>query len=133
MRYVCILLLLVILQGGRAAGRPQAAAQRGAGASEPLATLMDEGQEVYGIDCVECHADGGMGPSLVGNFALANRDRVVKAILAGVSDGDMPAFGPNLTDRKVAAVATYVRNAWDNQFGVVLEADVKRLREEGKK
>jgi mono/diheme cytochrome c family protein len=40
----------------------------------------------------------------------------------------MPPFG-SLTDRQVAAVATFVRNTGSNAYGVVLEADVARVRE----
>lgn len=89
---------------------------------------MGEGAEIYGADCMECHRDGGMGPVLTGHTALADQDRVIRSILAGASGGDMPAFGPTLSDRQVAAVATYIRSAWNNAPGVVLEADVRRAR-----
>jgi mono/diheme cytochrome c family protein len=39
----------------------------------------------------------------------------------------MPPFA-GLTDRQVAAVATFVRNTGSNAYGVVLEADVARVR-----
>src|SRR5699024_5133872 len=31
----------------------------------------------------------------------------------------MPAFGPLITDQQVAAVATYIRNSWGNDYGGV--------------
>jgi mono/diheme cytochrome c family protein len=93
------------------------------------AELMDEGQSVYGTNCLECH-EGGAGPSLAANADLSNKDTVVKRILRGSDNGDMSEFGSTLTDREVAAVATYVRNSFDNMFGIVLETDVKKVRDE---
>ena len=88
---------------------------------------MAEGQEIYSRDCYECHTDGGMGPTLNGRTWLSDKSRVLKILLHG--GGDMPEFGPTLTDRELAAVATFVRNNWDNRFGVVTETDVKRARD----
>jgi len=39
----------------------------------------------------------------------------------------MPAF-PNLTDREIAAVATYIRNSWGNEYGIAREASVAFAR-----
>jgi mono/diheme cytochrome c family protein len=33
----------------------------------------------------------------------------------------MPGFGAALSDREVAAVATYVRNSFGNEYGIVGE------------
>ena len=102
--------------------------------ADQLAALKDEGQVIYSRECASCHAgDGtgdGAGPSLAGNTNLSNKDHVVRRILGGTGDGGMDPFGKVLTDRQVAAVATFVRNAWDNSNGVVLEADVKVIRAE---
>jgi len=101
-----------------------------------LKELKDEGQVIYSRECASCHgADGtgdGAGPSLAGNTALANRTLVIKRILEGEVDKGMDPFGKVLNDREVAAVATFVRNAWENTHGVVLEADVKTVREQSK-
>ena len=94
---------------------------------------MDDGEPVFGADCAACHgAEGseGAAPALVGNAALGNKERVIKQILEGVPARGMPPFARTLTDRQVAAVSTFIRNAWDNAYGAVLEADVKRLRDE---
>ena len=40
----------------------------------------------------------------------------------------MPAFGWKLSDAEIAAVATYVRNAWGNAAAPVSEAKVSELR-----
>jgi mono/diheme cytochrome c family protein len=40
----------------------------------------------------------------------------------------MPAFGWQLTDVQVAAVATYIRNSWGHAAEAVTENDVKKAR-----
>jgi mono/diheme cytochrome c family protein len=95
-----------------------------------LAALMDTGEALYGTNCSECHQDGGVGKALAGDSRLANADLVIKQLLHGSSNGDMPEFGSTLDDGQVAAVATYVRNSWGNQFGIVLAENVKKLREQ---
>ena len=42
-------------------------------------------------------------------------------------NGAMPAQG-NLSDYDIAAVATYVRNAWGNDDGIVTPEDVQAVR-----
>ncbi len=107
----------------------QATPPAAAVSAELQAALMNEGQVVYGRDCAECHAEGGIGAALGGNAHLADKDRVITRILQGSTDGAMAAFGPSLTDREIAAVGTFIRNTWDNAFGAIVEADVKRVRD----
>jgi len=97
--------------------------------AEVRAALMNEGQVVYGRDCAACHAEGSIGALLGGNASLADKDRVITRILQGTPDGAMANFGPSLTDREIAAVATFIRNTWDNAFGAIVDADVKRVRD----
>jgi mono/diheme cytochrome c family protein len=40
----------------------------------------------------------------------------------------MPAFGRFLTDDQIAAVATYIRNAWGNAAPAVTAEQVKHMR-----
>ena len=88
---------------------------------------------VYTRECASCHgADGqgdGAGPALSGDMALANKEQVIRQILHGGDKGTMDPFAAVLTDRQVAAVATFVRTSWDNAYSAVLETDVKPLRE----
>jgi mono/diheme cytochrome c family protein len=77
---------------------------------------------------VPCHgtdAQGGAGPALAGNAFLASASAVANQIVNG--GGYMPPFG-QLSDRQIAAVATYVRNSFTNSFGVVTEAQVAIVR-----
>ena len=106
-----------------------------AAASDELAGLVNEGAVVFGTSCVSCHdADGGDGPApaLSGHVSMGARDHVVRQILRGNAEKGMPAFATLLSDRQIAAVATYIRNSWENAHGVVLEADAKRVRDESK-
>lgn len=113
-----------------AAGRPAPARQDAAAVA--LTTLEGEGQVIYARDCASCHgAEGnsdGAGPALDANTNLQNKDHVLKRILGGSPEKGMEAFGKTLTDREIAAVATYVRNAWNNADGIVLESEVKTAR-----
>jgi mono/diheme cytochrome c family protein len=125
-----LLLLWAAVIAGAAARQASSDVQPTA---EQLAALMDEGQAVFGADCAACHgAEGseGAAPALAGNASLASKEHVIRQILEGNPARGMPPFAQSLTDRKVAAVGTFIRSAWDNAHGVVLEADVKRLRDE---
>jgi len=103
-------------------------------AAEQLAELKAEGQVIYSRECASCHgADGqgdGAGPPLNGDMTLANKEHVIQRILGGTSDGGMDPFAKVLTDRQIAAAGTFVRNGWENAYGVVLEADVRTMREQ---
>ncbi len=94
-----------------------------------MAALFDQGAEIYGINCLECHMEGGVGRKLDGDAALANAETVITQLLEGSPNFTMPAFASTLSDREIAAVATYVRNAGENHYGIVREADVRRLRD----
>ena len=109
-----------------------AATQQPAGAAQTdalLAQLKTEGQAVYARICVACHGaegQGGVGVRLAGNSQLRNARYIAGLIIGGGQQ--MPAFGRLLSDREIAAVATYVRNSWGNQFGVITEEEVKAVR-----
>ena len=110
-----------------AATAPDASGERSpASGDEELHELLAEGADVFVENCAECHgtagAGTGAGPRLVGNDDLQNAPRVTRQVLFG---GDMmPSFGTHLTDHEVAAVLTYVRNSWGNDFGVLTEEEV---------
>jgi len=83
--------------------------------------LFEQGQQLYQDNCVLCHKDSGEGDppmfsALSGNDQLADPVRIVRNIHQGM--GTMPPF-PDLTAEQIAALATYVRNAWANDFGNV--------------
>jgi mono/diheme cytochrome c family protein len=80
-----------------------------------------------------------MFPPLKGNANVqsTNPTSVIRVILEGartvVTDrqptpSSMPSYDWKLTDDEIAAVATYVRNAWGNAAPEVSAGDVKSLR-----
>ncbi len=83
------------------------------------------GAQVYNAFCSACHgADGkgekGVVPALDGNGMIlaAGPHNVINVIIGGVeakgSFGVMPALGDSMTDKQIADVANYVRQAWSN-------------------
>ncbi len=98
-----------------------------------LADLMREGEGVYRI-CAACHGSAGeglpggqeAGPPLAGNVALSAVGGLLRQIINGGTY--MPGLGGSLSDRRIAAVATYVRNSFGNTFGIVTEEQVAAAR-----
>jgi mono/diheme cytochrome c family protein len=106
------------------------------------------GAELFTQHCATCHGEQGQGMKVEGNVALpalaANRavtmpntTNLVRILLAGgyapSTAGNprpfgMPPFVHVLNDSDIAAVTTYIRNAWGNQAGSVTAADVVRVR-----
>jgi mono/diheme cytochrome c family protein len=81
--------------------------------------LLDLGRSVYSENCEACHQPSGEGvppsfPALDGNPAVADGAFVARQVRAGKEA--MPAF-PDLSTEEIAAVATYIRNAWSNAYG----------------
>lgn len=75
------------------------------GAVEP-ADAAGLGATVFAANCTQCHAPGGIGPTLEGNPRAANEGNVRDAVTFG--RGMMPAFGPTLRQEELDAVVTYV-------------------------
>jgi len=103
--------------------------------AEPMAAtaqkpeLMKQGEALFTVNCESCHGsrgEGGAGPALVGNRKLVDADFVIRQIMYG--SRFMPKFGEKLSDKEVAAVATFIRESWGNSFGVILEEGVKKHR-----
>ncbi len=113
-------------------------------AAAPDQAVMDAGKAVYLDSCAACHrSDGGgvarMFPPLAKNANVQSSDptTLVRMILQGartaVTDqtptpSSMPAYGWKLDDGEVAAVATYVRNAWGNSAPAVSPDEVRSLK-----
>lgn len=88
-----------------------------------------QGQSLYEQECAICHQETGLGippdfPALAGNSIVADVNRIVSNIHEG--RGNMPAF-PTLTAEELAALATYVRGAWENSFEPVEPDEVAAL------
>ena len=121
--------------------RVQPVATAAAFDSKPIAEL---GAAIYAQRCVDCHGKNGEGvsgvyPALDGNVSVLEPTGInaMRAILLGgfapATAGNprpysMPPFAQQLSDADVAAVATYIRQAWSNHAPVVLERDVIKYR-----
>ena len=127
-------------------GLPQTVAKAVAKATDsPVATqTLSVGAKLYEAHCADCHGLRGQGredvyPALAGNRALLmdNSNNLAHSVLGGgyaaataghARPFGMPPFMLRLTDREIAAVLTYVRNAWGNQAGALSEFDINKLR-----
>ena len=112
---------------------------------KPSAATLERGAKVYEQHCAQCHGDNGEGkpgafPALAGNRAVVLQDptNLVRVVLQGgylpATAGNprphgMPPFMQVLGDDDVAAVSTFVRNAWGNQAPAVGTIGVYRARE----
>ncbi len=105
------------------------AARKAEEAQWTMEVALKRGREVYNTHCVSCHQVDGSGvpgtfPALAGSaVATGEVDRVIDIVLEG--KGAMPAFGKdeNISDADLAAVITYVRNAFGNQVGDLVKPD----------
>lgn len=117
-----------------AAGEPvmeQTQAEVAALPEEEMEALMAAGQLVFRSNCAPCHGDagqGGIGPAFVGNGRLTDTVYIVNRVLDGFIEHGMPPFGGVLDDHQIAAVTTFIRNSWGNEFGAVLEEEVSAER-----
>lgn len=95
--------------------------------------LMTEGAQIFAMNCASCHgAEGNESLSshveiIADNSrAVSNASRMLRRIVHGGSY--MPSFGATLDDRQVAAVATFVRNSWGNEYEMITEEEVAEIR-----
>ncbi len=119
----------------------------GTGATQAVAelTLVEQGKAVY-ANCQPCHQASGLGipgqfPSLVGaDWVTGSEKRLVAILLKGLVgplkvgdatyNGAMPAWEKALSDKKIAAVASYVRATWGNAAPEISEAKVAAAKKE---
>ncbi len=93
--------------------------------------LFEQGQQLYQDNCALCHQDSGAGvpptfPALSGDDQLGDPALIVSTIHQG--KGSMPPF-PDLTAAQISSLATYIRNAWANDFGSVTTEEVEAVLE----
>ncbi|HZL00695.1 MAG TPA: c-type cytochrome [Caulobacteraceae bacterium] len=108
------------------------------------AAVMSQGQAIYVDNCSGCHKMDGTGiprffPPLGGNTNVqaANPTTLAHIVLTGTimpatatrpTQFAMPAFAWKLSDKEIAAVASYIRNSWGNAAPVVSASQVGDLR-----
>jgi len=122
LKYLVLLLCLGLLGG-------VALAQGQGNAVQP-------GQAVFEDNCAQCHRSNGEGlpatfPALNKNpFVLGDPKPVIATVLNGRkgSLGQMPDWKDKLDDGQIAAVLTYIRQAWSNRAAPVTPAMVAATR-----
>ena len=119
--------------------------------AEKRAFLMEKGEEVYktggtagpAASCKTCHQENGEGtpsvfPPLKGAKEImgdckTHAGHVINGVTGPIEvagqkyNGVMPAQ-PKLTNMEVAAVITYERNSWGNDYGICYPADAAAAR-----
>ena len=109
------------------------------------AAQMAQGQKIYETNCAACHGKKGEGrgamfpPLFRSDYIMKKPQVLLNSMLKGINgpikvngkpyNGFMPATAINEAD--VAAVSTYIMNAFDNGGGTITEKDVKAAK--GKK
>ncbi|MDB6171750.1 MAG: cytochrome c class [Chthoniobacteraceae bacterium] len=127
---------------------PTSKKQTGPGAGPAaVLSLAQQGKAVY-AQCVTCHQPTGAGvagqyPHLAkSEYVIGSEKRLIAILLKGlqgpitldgkpfVSAAVMPAWEGSLNDKKIAAVATFVRSEWGNAAPEISEAKVAAARKE---
>ena len=106
--------------------------------------FMIAGQAIYRDQCSACHSLDGRGvgqlfPSLADSSLARSSDptTLIRMILRGARSvataaepiaAGMPSFGWQLEDAQIAAVVTYIRNAWGSAAAPVSAQDVSSAR-----
>jgi mono/diheme cytochrome c family protein len=120
--------------------------QNAAAPAKAESAVMTAGQAIYRDQCSACHAIDGRGvamlfPSLAQSSLVHASDPIsaVRLVLRGgrsvatnaePTAPGMPSFGWQLNDDQVAAVLTYVRNAWETAAAPVSAEMVSKARNE---
>ena len=120
--------------------------------SQEHEALLARGRAAYYRECALCHGNGGRGlpataPSLRrSSWVLQEPEKIVRIVLDGLTgpvqvNGEllqapdvldvMPGFRDNakMTDEEIAALASFIRNEWDNRASIVGSNAVKSVRE----
>jgi len=90
---------------------------------------MAMGEKLYNANCGACHQVNGAGmpptfPALAGSpVATGDVAAHVDVAVNGRPGTAMAAFGPQLTDKELAAIVTYERNAFGNDTGDLVTPD----------
>lgn len=89
--------------------------------------VMEAGEGLFRVNCRQCHGSRGTaGVPLKENERLADPFYVTGTILTG--PGYMTGFADHLDDGRIAAIASFVRNSWGNDYGAVIPQDVADMR-----
>lgn len=119
---------------------PKAGGKAAAGAAQTQ-TLAQQGKAVYG-QCVACHQPSGLGvpaqfpPLAKSEWVVGSEKRLIAILLKGLTgpitingavntySGNMVGWETSLSPKKIAAVASYIRQEWGNNAPEISEAKV---------
>jgi mono/diheme cytochrome c family protein len=93
----------------------------------PFRISMDSGQAIYTRMCLVCHQADGLGisnmnPPLNGKSIVGDKSKLIESY-----QNVIPAH-PELKDREVADVLTYIRNSFGNKASSVKSSEVKSTK-----
>jgi cytochrome c6 len=116
---------LVVLMGWTYSGQAQGPEKQ-----------IQEGKKLFEGTCADCHRINGQGlpdkfPALAGNpFVVGEPTKVIDTVLNGRKGklGQMPTWKDTFTDQQIAAIISYVRQAWSNKAGPITAEMVKKRR-----
>lgn len=115
--------LIVNAQGGTPSASPVA------GEAQALVT----GEQIYNNVCIACHQPDGKGIEgiylpLAGNPAVTLEDPTYLITVLLNGRGGMPRFNTTYDDDELAAIATFVRQNWENDASAVTAEQVAEVR-----
>lgn len=103
------------------------------------------GSQIYSSRCANCHQSNGEGvanafpPLNQARWVTDDKGPIIRILLHGligeievrgnVYNGNMPAWGNQMSDEEIAAVITHVRQSWDNDASEVTAEEVKAVRD----
>ncbi len=100
---------------------------------------LEHGESLYNSFCAACHLSSGEGqlvmgaPALRGNAFVHGAVKPLARKVLFTSGSTMPSFAASLDDSQIAAILSYVRNAWGEQLGEPVRASlVAEVRRAGK-
>jgi mono/diheme cytochrome c family protein len=114
-------------------------------AAAPELTLAQQGKAIFS-NCVACHQANGQGvpgqfpPLAKSEWVNGSEKRVIAILLKGIQgqitveghqfNGAMPPWESALSPKKIAAVASYIRQEWGNTAPEISEAKVIAAKKE---
>jgi mono/diheme cytochrome c family protein len=108
----------------------------------PYRLSMDSGKKIYVQQCLACHQANGLGsspmnPPLNTKQVSGDKKKLIMILIQGLATHEeidgvkyqnvMPPH-PEMMDREIADVLTYIRNSFGNKASSVKPSEVKSVR-----
>ena len=113
-----------------------------------LERIFESGKKIYAVRCASCHQSNGLGiqgqyPPLAGSKWATSDPALISYIILKGLKGEIEVKGEiygstaavnmaavPITDREIANVTTYVRNAWGNEASEINQEQVSTFRDD---